>query len=195
MSIQAITANDLRHMEGQQALILQNCGGELQEWLDGINDLFTENGILLEGSKFQDMYCFEHDGLTCLLYPMDDTVKLNLGKLAIWRIATHDNFGGTWLSDFVPNQLGGYARDQPAQVQKRPDCELVGNNGNIYFILGMAARTLRENNLADQAKEMLSRAHQSGGYYEALGIVAEYVNITGEDAPVENENMGMGMNM
>ncbi len=195
MSIKSITADDLRQMEGKEALILQGCGGDLNEWVDGINDLLTKEGILLEGTKFQNVCSFEHDGLTCLLYPMDDTVKLNIGKLAMWRIATHDNFGGKWLSDFVPNRLGGFARDQPMQTQQKPDCPLVGQDGNIFFILGMASKTLRQHGLADQAQEMLSRAHQSGSYYEALGIVGEYVNITGEDAPVEDEGMGMDMNM
>ncbi len=193
MSIQAITANDLRQMEGKEALILMGCGGDLNEWVDGINDLFTKEGVLLEETKFRDVCSFEHDGLTCLLYPMDDTVKLNLGKLAIWRIATHDNFSGTWLSDFVPNQLGGYARDQPTQVQKKPDCPLIGQNGNIFFLLGMAARTLREHGMAEQATEMQTRAHQSGSYYEALGIIGEYVNITGEDAPETDFEEGMMM--
>jgi hypothetical protein len=36
---------------------------------------------------------------------MED-VKLDIGKLAIWRLASHDTFGGTWLSDYLPNRLG-----------------------------------------------------------------------------------------
>ena len=193
MSIQSITADDLRHMEGKEALILQGCGGDLTEWVDGINDLFTKEGILLEGTKFRDVCSFEHEGLTCLLYPMDDTVKLNIGKLAIWRLASHDNFGGTWLSDFVPNRLGGFARDQPTQAHQKPNCPLIGQDGNIFFILGTASKTLKEHGLADQAEEMLRRAHQSGSYYEALGIVGEYVNITSVDDPCENFDEGMVM--
>jgi hypothetical protein len=193
MSIQSITADDLRHMEGKEALILQGCGGDLTEWVDGINDLFTKEGILLEGTKFHNVYSFAYEGLTCLLYPMDDTVKLNIGKLAIWRLATHDYFGGTWLSDFVPNRLGGFARDQPTQSHQKPDCPLIGQDGNLFFILGMASNTLKEHGLAEQAEEMLRRAHQSGSYYEALGIVSEYVNITSVDDPCENLDEGMVM--
>lgn len=46
MSINHIETEDLRRMEGKGGLILQGCGGELQEWLDGINEMFTEAGIL-----------------------------------------------------------------------------------------------------------------------------------------------------
>ncbi len=195
MSIKSITTNDLKHMEDKEALILQGCGGDLNEWVDGINDLFTKEGILLEGTKFQDICSFEHDGLTCLLYPMDDTVKLNMGKLAIWRIANQDNFGGTWLSDYVPNRLGGFARDQPTQAQQKPDCPLLGADGNIYNLLGIASRTLKQNGMDAQAKEMLARATSSGSYYEALNIIGEYVNITSTEDMGETMDSGMDMDM
>lgn len=26
----------------------------------------------------------------------------------MWRIKTHEQFGGTWLSDYVPNKLGEF---------------------------------------------------------------------------------------
>ena len=39
--------------------------------------------------------------------PIDD-VQLDIGKLAMWRLHTHEQFGGTWLSDYVPNRLGGF---------------------------------------------------------------------------------------
>lgn len=105
--IQQITTDDLRRMDGQEGLILQGCGGNLREWVDGINDLLTEAGILLDGSRFENVSMFQHQGLTNLLFPFD-RVKLDVGKLATWRLQTHAQFGGTWLSDYVPNQLGGY---------------------------------------------------------------------------------------
>lgn len=55
LSINHIATEDLRRMEGKDGLILQGCGGDLQKWLDGINEMFTEAGILKNGAKFQDM--------------------------------------------------------------------------------------------------------------------------------------------
>ena len=69
--------------------------------------MLTEEGILRDGSKFTDCSAFEHDGLTCLLFPFEG-VNVDIGRLAIWRLKTHDAFGGTWLSDYVPNRLGGF---------------------------------------------------------------------------------------
>lgn len=37
MSIEHITADALRRMKGKDGLVLQGCGGDPQEWLDGIN--------------------------------------------------------------------------------------------------------------------------------------------------------------
>lgn len=33
-------------MNGKEGLVLQGCGGDPQEWLDGINGLLTDEGIL-----------------------------------------------------------------------------------------------------------------------------------------------------
>ena len=71
MSIKHITTDDLRRMENAEELIIQGCGGDLQEWVDGINGMLTEEGILRDGSKFTDCSSFEHDGLTCLLFPFE----------------------------------------------------------------------------------------------------------------------------
>ena len=45
MSIKKIDKNELRGYEGKEGLSLQGCGGNPQEWVDGINDLFTKEGI------------------------------------------------------------------------------------------------------------------------------------------------------
>ncbi len=65
----------------------------------------------------------------------------------------------------------------------RPDCVLIGEDGNIFNLVGIASRTLRENGLDEQADEMRDRiiGGECGTYYEALNVIAEYVNITGPE--------------
>ena len=50
---------------------------------------------------------FEHGGTTNILYPFDDVTPetLEMGKLATWRLNTHENFSGTWHSDYIINNL------------------------------------------------------------------------------------------
>lgn len=107
MNVITVSTADLRQMHDQEGLVLQVCGGKMEDWVNGINELLTEDGILLNGSKFQTGYAFENDDVTCLLLPFDK-VKLDIGKLAMWRLKTYGAFGGTWLSDYVPNRLGGF---------------------------------------------------------------------------------------
>ena len=182
-----ITTNDLRRMSGSEGLILQGCGGDPQEWIDGINELLTKEEILLDGDTFKDVSSFEHGGMTNLLFNMDDTVKLNVGKLAMWRLQSHETFGGTWLSDYVPNRLGGFVNEQ-SQESEKPDCPLIGADGNVFNLMGIASRTLKRSGMSDQAKEMCDRITSSGSYDDALNIIGEYVNITSVD---DTEDQGM----
>jgi len=63
----------------------------------------------------------------------------------------------------------------------KPDCRLIGENGNIYNLVGIASRTLRSCDMAKEAKEMQDRVFSSHNYEEALGIIDEYVNVTGPE--------------
>lgn len=195
MSIKHITTEELRRNSDLTGIILQGCGGDPQEWLDGINELFTEDGLLLNGTRFQECSVFDYDGRTCILYPFDGDVQLAMGKLAIWRLRTHEHYGGTWLADFVDKQLGGYLSEQEPTKQK-PDCPLIGQDGNIFNLMGIASRTLREHGMQDQAAEMRQRITESGSYDEALGIIGEYVNITSvNDGAGMDEEEGMGFRL
>ena len=177
MEIKNITANDLKKMNNKEGLILQGCGGEVKEWVDGINDILTENGILLDDTKFDDVSVFQNDGVTCILYPFDN-VHLDVGKLSMWRLQSYTAFAGTWLSDYVDNRLSGFEPEQNKAEKVKPDCELIGQDGNIFNLMGIASHTLKQNGMADEAKEMCSRVTSSGSYCEALNIIGEYVNIT-----------------
>ena len=191
MSISTVTTDDLRRMNGKEGLVLQGCGGDPREWLDGINGLFTGEGILKNGSKFENIAVFQNSGVTNIFFPFEDGVELDIGRLAMWRLCSHEQFGGTWLSDYVPNRLGGFISEQKPDKIK-PDCKLIGEDGNIFNLMGLAARTLRCNGLAEQAVEMTVRIHACGGYDEALCVIGEYVNITGAE---EAEDMEEGMQM
>ena len=177
MTIKNITTNDLRKMNNKEGLILQGCGGEVKEWVDGINDILTENGILLDDTKFDNVSVFQNEGVTCILYPFDN-VHLDVGKLSMWRLQSYTAFAGTWLSDYVDNKLGGFEPEQNKAEKVKPDCELIGQDGNIFNQMGIASHTLKQNGMADEAKEMCSRVTSSGSYCEALNIIGDYVNIT-----------------
>ena len=76
--------------------------------------------------------------------------------------------------------------------QSKPNCPLIGQDGNIFNLVGIASRTLKRNGLSAEASEMTSKVYKSGSYEEALGIIGEYVNITSVDDPDEDMDLDMG---
>ena len=70
---------------------------------------------------------------------------------------------------------------------EKPKCALIGKDGNIFNLMGIASRTLRNNNMREEAKEMVIRIEESKSYEEALGIIGEYVEITDEAGLEEDE--------
>lgn len=59
----------------------------------------------------------------------------------------------------------------------KPKCKLVGKDGNIFNLMGIASRTLKEAGLKEQADEMIKRITSSKSYDEALGIIMDYVDL------------------
>lgn len=57
----------------------------------------------------------------------------------------------------------------------KPELNITGQDGNIFFVLGAASKILKQKGLADQAVEMKNRVTSSGSYQEALSIIGEYV--------------------
>ena len=76
--------------------------------------------------------------------------------------------------------------------QSKPDCPLIGEDGNIFNLVGIAARTLKRKGLSEQASEMSEKVFNSGSYEEALDIIGEYVNITLVDEPDKDIDLRMG---
>lgn len=62
------------------------------------------------------------------------------------------------------------------EVQK-PKAKLVGTNGNIFNLLGIASKSLKTAGQKDKATEMSKRVMSSNSYDEALSIIMEYVEV------------------
>ena len=76
---------------------------------------------------------------------------------------------------------GGESMDEEKNLNvEKPSCPLIGQDGNIFNLVGIAARTLREAGLRDQAKELTHRifSGECHSYGEALCLIGEYVTIT-----------------
>lgn len=59
----------------------------------------------------------------------------------------------------------------------KPTVKLIGEDGNVFNIIGRVLKALRENGLHDEAKELTDRVIRAGNYDEALVICMEYVEV------------------
>ena len=140
-----------------------------------INSLFTQEGILLDGDAFKDASAFEHDGLTNLFFSLE-RIKLDWEKLNTWIKESKNTYNSEWLSNYVPDKLGDFIIER-----ELPDCPLIGADGNIFNLMGIASRTLKDHGMKEGAAEMRQRVMDGGSYDKALCIIGEYVNITSVD--------------
>ncbi len=61
--------------------------------------------------------------------------------------------------------------------ESKPKCKLIGEDGNIFFILGRVRQTLKADGQNDKVQEVSDRVMASGSYDEALSIIMEYVDV------------------
>lgn len=78
-------------------------------------------------------------------------------------------------------------------MSKKPKCALIGANGNIYNLAGLATLTLQKNGMDEQAQEMQNRIFSSHSYYEALTVIGDYVEICSEEEMYEEPDEGISM--
>ena len=73
---------------------------------------------------------------------------------------------------------------------KKPKMQLIGQDGNIFAIMGRASRLLKNSGQCDKAKEMCDRVTASQSYSEALSIVSEYVETELSPSPTPKRDRG-----
>lgn len=72
----------------------------------------------------------------------------NFNRSTSYERQGRTHLAGVWLSDYVDNRLGGFEPEQNKAEKVKPDCALIGTNGNVFALLGMASRTLKQNGMA-----------------------------------------------
>ena len=71
--------------------------------------------------------------------------------------------------------------------QNIPKAQIIGADGNIFNLIGIASQALKKEGLHEQAQEMTTRIYASQSYEEALSIITEYV----ESIAVDHNYDGM----
>lgn len=59
----------------------------------------------------------------------------------------------------------------------KPPCQLTGQDGNVFSIIGRVSRTLKNAGLRAQSAEFCRRAMKSSKYEDVLTLCEEYVEV------------------
>ena len=79
---------------------------------------------------------------------------------------------------------------KPEKNSLRPKMQLIGQDGNIFAVMGRASRLLKSSGQREKAKEMCDRVTASKSYAEALGIISEYVETELSPTPAPKRDRG-----
>lgn len=149
--------------------------------------MLKENNIVPSDFVFDEVYNFKKDNITNLAFALNNK-SINLGKLAMFRLQLRDDFGAMWLSDYVDN----YLKDINVGFEK-VKAPIIGADGNVFNLIGICSRALKEKGYREQAKELQERVTSSKSYDEALQVMMEYVEPTDqygngfEDCDLDND--------
>ena len=62
-------------------------------------------------------------------------------------------------------------------MSRKPVVQLIGQDGNVFNLVGICSRALKKAGRLEEAKAMQQRVFGCGSYEEALVILGEYVEI------------------
>lgn len=66
------------------------------------------------------------------------------------------------------------------EIKEKPKCNIDNERGVMYDIICEVSKTLKDNKLFNESREMIERATTTYSYDEAFDIINEYVEIVEE---------------
>lgn len=117
MIIKKKTFEDLMNLN-TEGLVLLGCGGDLNEWINGVTEILVEEKIIKSTNPLdtfdKPFYVRTTGGRTDLVLPFKKHAKINISKLAMWRLRFGD---ASWISDYINN----YASQHGVELDKLDD--------------------------------------------------------------------------
>jgi hypothetical protein len=125
------------------------------------------------GWKMSDVTDSIADAARDMRYPMEwangEIHALRRGRLAARHEAARKNP--------PPYTTREALREATLAVGRKPAVTLVGENGNVFHVIGLVSRALKAAEQPDRAKEFCERALACGSYDAVLTLVHEYAEV------------------
>ena len=111
----------------KEGIVFLGAGGDLKEWVQGVTGELQNQGIVSDMSWFDDVYTVTTSGgRTDLVFTFNRKHKINIGKLAIWRLEWGD---ASWVSDYLENYAGQHGAEPPAGDEGPEDSKSIRKTG------------------------------------------------------------------
>lgn len=104
VAVKQISFNDFKKAhKSDEGIVLLGTGGDIAEWVNGVNQTLNDEGIAKGTPKdlWSAIYVLTTSGGrtdTALVFAKGD--KINIGKMAMWRLKFGDC---SWISDYFDN--------------------------------------------------------------------------------------------
>lgn len=104
VEVQNISLDEVKELANDnfEYLVFQGCGGNLNDWVNGVTNMLKDEKIVSDSFSFDKVYSFENGNLTNLAFALNSS-DIDMGKLSIFRLKIRDDFKAMWLSDYVDN--------------------------------------------------------------------------------------------
>lgn len=108
-----------------------------------------------------------------------DSDNQNFSKFCLSRL----QYGIRWFDDVMNSDKKLYKKDilkkylKEDSEEAKPECKLVGTDGNVFAIIGNVSKTLKRAGLRDKAEEFSKKAMSQKSYEDVLALVHNYVSV------------------
>jgi len=159
-----------------EGMVFLGAGGDPKDWIKGIGDFLKKQGASESGDP-EKIFQSYHLGISTggrrdLLMYFKKNPDIKMGRLAIVRLGME---GCSWLSDFVINYADHY--NFSSMPEEKPSCKLIGEDGNVFNIIGRVSQALKGAGMKDKAEEFTKKAFASKSYDEVLRLCMDYVEV------------------
>lgn len=159
-----------------EGMVFLGAGGDPKDWIKGISDFLKEKGASESGDPekiFQSYHLgTSTGGRKDLLMFFKENPDIIMSRLAILRLGMQ---GCSWLSDFVVNYANHY--NFSLAPEGKPSCKLIGEDGNVFNVIGRVSRSLKNAGLKERADDFVKRAFSAKSYDEVLSLAMDYVEV------------------
>ena len=116
-----------------------------------------------------------------------DGVVYNLYEAPNWDIAQkvdalmgNDKLGLD-IDEFEFKDNKKLERSSVMDGKEKPKAQIIGADGNVFNLMGICSRALKNAGYRDESNEMINRITNSKSYDEALAIMCEYIDPVSKD--------------